>query len=136
METEKIRYYPCTDCGCRDYSVHSDGTYIQVICTCCGKFATEGHASSAWELLRKKQVREFPDDDILDLLEFWEKALAEAREKNNTEAIMAHQNEVNLLQGEVLRRDITDKILQRQKEREKCEKEKKRRYRFEKRIRR
>ena len=136
METEKIRYYPCTDCGCRDYSVHSDGTYIQVICTCCGKCAAEGHASSAWELLRKKQVREFTDDDILDLLEFWEKALAEAREKNNTEAIMAHQNEVNLLQGEVLRRDITDKILQRQKEREKREKEKKRRYRFDNRIKR
>lgn len=113
----KIRYYPCTDCGCRDYSVNSDGSYIQVVCTCCGKFATEGYGNSAWELLRKKQVREFPDDDILDLLEFWEKSLAEAREKNNTEAIMAHQNEVNLLQGEVLRRNITDKMLQRQKKR-------------------
>lgn len=136
METENIRYYPCTDCGCRDYSVHSDGSYIQVICTCCGKFATEGYGNSAWELLRKKQVREFPDDDILDLLEFWEKALAEARGKNNTEAIMAHQNEVNLLQGEVLRRNITNKILQRQKEREKRKKEKKCRYQFENRIKR
>lgn len=136
METENIRYYPCTDCGCRDYSVHSDGSYIQVICTCCGKFATEGYGSSAWELLRKKQVREFPDDDILDLLEFWEKVLAEARGKNNTEAIMAHQNEVNLLQGEVLRRNITNKILQRQKEREKRKKEKKCRYQFENRIKR
>lgn len=136
MEIEKIRYYPCTDCGCRDYSVHSDGSYIQVVCTCCGKFAAEGYGHSAWELLRKKQVREFSDDDILDLLEFWEKSLAEAREKNNTEAIMAHQNEVNLLQGEVLRRNITDKMLQRQKEKEKREKEKKHRYRFENRIKR
>lgn len=136
METEKIRYYPCTDCNCRDYSVHSDGSYIQVICICCGKFATEGYGSSAWELLRKKQVHEFPDDDILDLLEFWGKALAEARGKNNMEAIMAHQNEVNLLQGEALRRNITDKILQRQKEKEKREKEKNRRYRFENRIKR
>ena len=135
MEIEKIRYYPCTDCGCRDYSVNSDGSYIQVVCTCCGKFATEGYGNSAWELLRKKQVREFPDDDILDLLEFWEKSLAEAKVKNNTEAIMAHQNEVNLLQGEVLRRNITDKMLQRQKK-EKQEKEKKRRYRFENRIKR
>lgn len=49
---------------------------------------------------------------------------------------MAHQNEVNLLQGEVLRRNITDKMLQRQKEKEKREKEKKRRYRFENRIKR
>ena len=135
MEIEKIRYYPCTDCGCRDYSVNSDGSYIQVVCTCCGKFATEGYGNSAWELLRKKQVREFPDDDILDLLEFWEKSLAEAKVKNNTEAIMAHQNEVNLLQGVVLRRNITDKMLQRQKK-EKQEKEKKRRYRFENRIKR
>lgn len=136
MEIEKIQYYPCTDCGCRDYSVNSDGSYIQVICACCGKFATEGYGSSVWELLRKKQVREFPDDEILDLLEFWEKSLAEAKVKNNTEAIMAHQNEVNLLQGEVLRRNITDKMLQRQKEKEKREKEKKRRYRFENRIKR
>ena len=87
MEIEKIRYYPCTDCGCRDYSVNSDGSYIQVVCTCCGKFATEGYGNSAWELLRKKQVREFPDDDILDLLEFWEKSLAEAKVKNNTEEL-------------------------------------------------
>lgn len=136
METEKLRYYPCTDCGCRDYSVHSDGTYIQVICTCCGKFATEGYGSSAWELLRKKQLRGYPDDDVLDLLEFWEKSLAEAREKNDTKAIMSCQNEVNILQGETLRRNITDKILQRQKEKEKREKEKKRRYRFENRIKR
>lgn len=136
METEKLQYYPCTDCGCRDYSVHSDGLYIQVVCTCCGKVATEGYGNSIWELLRKKQVRGFPDDEILDLLEFWEQALAEARKKNNMEAIMAHQNEVNLLQGEVLRRNITDKILQRQKEKKKREKEKKRRYRFENRIKR
>lgn len=136
MEIENIRYYPCTDCGCRDYSVHSDGAYIQVICMYCGKFATEGYGNSAWELLRKKQVRGYSDDEVLDLLEFWEESLAEARGKNNMEAIMAHQNEVNLLQGEVLRRNITDKILQRQKEKEKREKEKNRRYRFENRIKR
>ena len=104
---QTVRYTPCYDCGCRDYFVIEDlDGYVIIKCRDCERCLTEGYGSPE-ELVKKKRLRTYSDEEIFSFLEFWETALEEARSKDNKNAIMLHQEHVNDFQGELLRRNLT-----------------------------
>lgn len=103
-----IRYTPCYDCGCREYFVIEDlDGYVIVKCQACERYLTEGYGSSE-ELVKKKRLRGYSDEEIISSLEYWETVLEEARAKDNMNTFMLYQGHVNDFQGELLRRNLTD----------------------------
>lgn len=103
-----IRYTPCYDCGCREYFVIEDlGGYVIIKCQACERYLTEGYGSPE-ELVKKKRLRTYSDEEIISSLEYWEMVLEEARAKDNMNTIMLYQGHVNDFQGELLRRNLTD----------------------------
>lgn len=111
-----IRYTPCYDCGCREYFVIEDlDGYVIIKCQACERYLTEGYGSPE-ELIKKKRLRTYSDEEIISSLEYWEMVLEEARAKDNMNTIMLYQGHVNDFQGELLRRNLTDMYVARKKE--------------------
>lgn len=111
-----IRYTPCYDCGCREYFVIEDlDGYVIIKCQACERYLTEGYGSPE-ELVKKKRLRTYSDEEIISSLEYWEMVLEEARAKDNMNTIMLYQGHVNDFQGELLRRNLTDMYVARKKE--------------------
>lgn len=112
-----ISYTPCYNCGCREYFVIEDlDGYVIIKCQACERYLTEGYGSPE-DLVKKKRLHTYSDEEIISSLEYWETVLEEARAKDNRDAIMLHQGHVNDFQGELLRRNLTDiYIAHKQKE--------------------
>lgn len=103
-----IRYTPCYDCGCREYFVIEDlDGYVIIKCQACERYLTEGYGSPE-ELVKKKRLRTYSDEEIISSLEYWKTILEEARTKDNMNTFMLYQGHVNDVQGELLRRNLTD----------------------------
>lgn len=121
-----IRYTPCYDCGCREYFVIEDlDGYVIIKCRDCERCLTEGYGSPE-ELVKKKRLRGYSDEEIISYLEFWERNLEEARAKGDTEVIMLHQVHVNDFQGELFRRNLTETYTSRKQEKVKHKRKNKR----------
>lgn len=111
-----IRYTPCYDCGCREYFVIEDlDGYVIIKCRDCERCLTEGYGSPE-ELVKKKRLRTYSDEEIFSFLDSWEIALEEARSKDNKNTIMLYQGHVNDFQGELLRRNLTEAYTVRKQE--------------------
>lgn len=111
-----IRYTPCYDCGCREYSIIEDlDGYVIIKCRDCERCLTEGYGSPE-ELVKKKRLRTYSDEEIFSFLDSWEVTLEEARSKDNMNTIMLYQGHVNDFQGELLRRNLTEAYMSRKQE--------------------